>query len=762
MALPSDLMSTLEMSSVTNYRVSLVLPRVPAAPSMRYVSHKAFDRALIQASTDYKNEANFNIGGSALLGFVLGLRPSKDTFWTKRPELVRETDRPWSARQPPGGDCELHTLIATLSCGPFGIGDKAGETNSTLVLRAVRPDGLIIQPDRPATAVDAMLMPTALVHKRLGAGLPSRQAPKGMVWTTYARVGMASWLLVLAIDVNQPWALSEADFYPRVHATSGWVARRWHSEHVSTACNVGEAAVSSGCITGKVIRSDHDMPILHTTRPIMVRNDSHRFDLWQLAPVAANGWVLLGDLTRYVSVSLKRFQSVAFTASGITAIVSGAPGETLLLTALKPADYGEPVTPSATDDAPVVREWSVVVQSVSFGTDDSPQAIEFSANTITPFDAAASPSDIPIPAASPSDAPAPFSCQMRPPPTPLSVNSSSHATTDPSQPPLPPIDVPPFPSSEGSVAGSWFRRQACRGRLGNITQPRLCFTHIPKTGGTFIEHVLSPWLMTKTLMHKNVVREYGRSPCTLRFALIRDPFAFYVSLWSYMRNEHEHIKNPIAKPVRWLSHQCRNSSASNLVGGGSGDGGGSTSSGDGGGGSGDSRENLRFQQLFAGLPANTEFGLFVQLMLNDPERLRPFLWKYDAGFPDFHKISGGLGYLTYLYLTLALSPLPIHELGHRFARLNDSAFDAVHDALAAVDAVVRLESLQADMPPLLQACGFSTENVAKMVLALNSQRLKSSPHETPLSYYAGDKNSFGTVRRAERFILRRFYQSDAI
>merc|ERR1711959_790818 len=117
MALPSDLMQSVELNSVTNYR----------------------------ASGDYAGGSNYNIGGSALLAFALGLRPSKDNFWTHRPQSAIITGKPWGPPSNPGSNCELNTIIATLSTGPVGIADKAGDTNVTLVLRSVRRDGLIMQ-----------------------------------------------------------------------------------------------------------------------------------------------------------------------------------------------------------------------------------------------------------------------------------------------------------------------------------------------------------------------------------------------------------------------------------------------------------------------------------------------------------------------------------------------------------------------------------------------------------------------------------------
>jgi len=102
MALPSDLLASLQFNAVTNYR----------------------------ASTDYASGGNWDIGGSALLAYALGLRPSKDNFWTHRPLSTLESNMPWPASGNPGSNCELNTIIATLSTGPVGIADKAGLTPS--------------------------------------------------------------------------------------------------------------------------------------------------------------------------------------------------------------------------------------------------------------------------------------------------------------------------------------------------------------------------------------------------------------------------------------------------------------------------------------------------------------------------------------------------------------------------------------------------------------------------------------------------------
>lgn len=75
-----------------------------------------------RASDDYAGSSvtNFNLQTSSLLGWAVGLRPSKDVFFT----TSNEPDNPYmrrlhpTHRTVPGVDLELNALIATLSTGP--------------------------------------------------------------------------------------------------------------------------------------------------------------------------------------------------------------------------------------------------------------------------------------------------------------------------------------------------------------------------------------------------------------------------------------------------------------------------------------------------------------------------------------------------------------------------------------------------------------------------------------------------------------------
>lgn len=138
-----------------------------------------------------------------------------------------------------------------------------------------------MQPDRPASYVDAMFL------QKLD---PLSRPLHGAVWTTYASVpessgGVATWHYALSIDVTTKWQVSQADFYPKMEASSGWVARRWHEGHIPRPCVPGRPAVESGCLLTAAIHTEDAMPYILNDRSIMVQNDTHVFDLTQFRPL---------------------------------------------------------------------------------------------------------------------------------------------------------------------------------------------------------------------------------------------------------------------------------------------------------------------------------------------------------------------------------------------------------------------------------------------------------------------------------------------
>lgn len=74
------------------------------------------------------------------LASALGVWPFSDVF------MSSETD---------------NMLLATLSAGPVGVGDRIGNLSTANLLKAVRPDGVIVKPDAPIVPIDSSIQNSA-------------------------------------------------------------------------------------------------------------------------------------------------------------------------------------------------------------------------------------------------------------------------------------------------------------------------------------------------------------------------------------------------------------------------------------------------------------------------------------------------------------------------------------------------------------------------------------------------------------------------
>jgi len=84
-----------------------------------------------------------------MIEHALGLACFKDGFRT----LVTEEGCAFMEPEP---NPELQTYVSSLSGGPVGPGDMAGQVNKTLTLMTCMPDGKLLKPSVPAMSIDSM------------------------------------------------------------------------------------------------------------------------------------------------------------------------------------------------------------------------------------------------------------------------------------------------------------------------------------------------------------------------------------------------------------------------------------------------------------------------------------------------------------------------------------------------------------------------------------------------------------------------------
>jgi hypothetical protein len=192
------------------------------------------------------------------LASALGIWPWADVF------MSTETD---------------NVLIATLSAGMVGNGDKIGTENKQNLLRAVRTDGVIVKPDAPLLPIDAMYTSDAL------GTLPAdrSRSPPPMIASAHTDHG--------ALRTAYVFAYSRG------------------SERAKTAFTPAQAGV------------EHDVYLYDArarTARRMAASEPFTFDLapngtayFVLAPVSGDGVAIFGDDGKFVPDGRKRIAAIA-------------------------------------------------------------------------------------------------------------------------------------------------------------------------------------------------------------------------------------------------------------------------------------------------------------------------------------------------------------------------------------------------------------------------------------------------------------------
>jgi hypothetical protein len=174
-------------------------------------------------------------------------------------------------------------LLATLSAGPVGVGDKIGTIDADNLRRAVRADGVIVKPDVPLAPIDSSYWNDAL-----GTGAP-------MIAATYTDFG----------DLRA-WYLFE---YPQGNNT------------------VANFRLSDAGVDRPVILYDY---VAGTGRMVLpdelLALDVTGFGYQIAAPVGPSGIAMLGDAGQFVSLGRKRITSLSDDGS-VHVSVAFASGE---------------------------------------------------------------------------------------------------------------------------------------------------------------------------------------------------------------------------------------------------------------------------------------------------------------------------------------------------------------------------------------------------------------------------------------------------
>ena len=244
-----------------------------------------------RASGDYHpgNDQWRALGVTSIFGHAIAVKPTKDNFWTK--------DN--APKSPKYGTVQerynrLQSAVSTLSTGPVAPSDKIGYSDVALIMKSTTAGGKLLAPDTPATLIDSAF------YKMAGIG----NGPTGSVWAATTFLNGAEYKYVLAAE-NSAYMLQVGELFEETHERYAWEANTTTPQP------------------------------FHAEAPVSLpATDKWSFNMWTVAPVLANGYVLMGELSKWVSVSSSRYSNLAVSTQSATVELSGFPGEIVETTVL--------------------------------------------------------------------------------------------------------------------------------------------------------------------------------------------------------------------------------------------------------------------------------------------------------------------------------------------------------------------------------------------------------------------------------------------
>jgi hypothetical protein len=267
MASPADFMQTVTLERVTSIRTS---------GDYRYI----IGSGALWAWFFYTNA----------LARALGLTPYKDVFFSS------SEGEGWD------GDpsCECEALVAVLSSGPVGIGDRLGRTDRALVMRTCREDGMLVKPDVPVAALETCY------H-----GHPTVE-PLPLVGEAHTRHPAGLWHYVVGIHV---WRGEEP------------IAYRFDLE------GLGSLRPTEALLAYDFRRAQAERIEASSAEPAWeVELEPQDWDYRILCPILPGEIAIVGDVSRYASAGDARLRDVRATGSGLAFEALGSPGERFEIT----------------------------------------------------------------------------------------------------------------------------------------------------------------------------------------------------------------------------------------------------------------------------------------------------------------------------------------------------------------------------------------------------------------------------------------------
>jgi hypothetical protein len=184
----------------------------------------------------------------------------------------------------------------------------------------------------------------AQAHAQCKGKVGSPQGPLGEIYTTHTTVADMTWIYVVGVQLSSDFNVSTFDLaIGSVDGAAGEMRSDGVTQYVSYSYN--EAVPGFQPTTTADIKAVTDKAAVELTAGTNemcntgpdygVKTRCFPFQLHAVAPVASNGWVLTGEVGKFVPISSQRISSISVLLEGGFEVgLTGAPGEVVRMGAV--------------------------------------------------------------------------------------------------------------------------------------------------------------------------------------------------------------------------------------------------------------------------------------------------------------------------------------------------------------------------------------------------------------------------------------------
>ena len=242
--------------------------------------------------------------------------------------------------------CLTAASLVPSPSGAFMFASDAEKMDLAKKMDQLFPNSQFSDQYRDAYAVSAGLMQKiktrqAQANAKCEGKLGAPQGPLGEVYSTHTTVGEMTWHYVVGVQLSSSYNVTAHD----LSLAAGVKHVSYEFSHAAPGFVPSAAVDVHPVIATHVLQLQPDMNELCDTSPDFgVKTRCFPFQLHAVAPVASNGWSLLGESGKFVPISNQRLFSVQVLATGGFEIgLKGSSGETVTIGAVDVKGSADPV-----------------------------------------------------------------------------------------------------------------------------------------------------------------------------------------------------------------------------------------------------------------------------------------------------------------------------------------------------------------------------------------------------------------------------------